>query len=178
MTSSKAHDNGKERIEPISEKLDNCNPNARSDEADIVKGQSETMSVSTKEQTEQNPEDLVYNFRKALHRHRISEHEKGDSNRLSDAGSDSGRVTAEEDSVAEKLERLKAAKARIDERRKTERVKSASFATEFKVDSNKLDNEKVGTQEVKSEQALSSKPTKLSRQKLVSDDLTQSWKAF
>ena len=176
VTSSKGHDDGKSRVESISETSDSFKRDSYREETAGVKNQIEDMSLSMKEHSEQNPDDLIYNFRKALHRHRISENEKADSNKLSGDASDSAQGT-EDESVNEKLQRLRAAKARIEDRKRAEQVKSASFVTEFKEDSNKLENEenerkeKKEKSETKTKEQQTIKSSKLSRQKLVSDDL-------
>ncbi|XP_053386334.1 uncharacterized protein LOC123538762 isoform X4 [Mercenaria mercenaria] len=145
-------------------------------------------SALSEKQGEMSTDDLIFNFRQALCRHALSEKEKAQEQ---GRGADSNvpKVDIEDDATAQRLERLRAARAKIHEQRQTEKVHSQSFATEFKVDKDKhekprsesassvsaqksdKDRVHVGEPVSKSDEQKQKHATKLARQKLVSDDL-------
>ncbi|WAR09750.1 hypothetical protein MAR_034826 [Mya arenaria] len=140
-------------------------------------------------------DDLIFNFRQALRRHALSESERaGESKTPSSVGQSPATIvekpseSSEDDPAAQKLERLRAARARIAEQRKSEKVGSQAFATEFKVEKQQEKPEKSklshygsassASQKFETEKEIETKlddqkhrqSTKLGRQKLVSDD--------
>lgn len=149
------------------------------------------VSASSEKQADMSTDDLIFNFRQALRRHALSESEKALEHDRS-ADSSSPKIDMEADATAHRLERLRAARARIHEQRQSDKVHSQSFATEFKgdkekkdkfdktrsgstssVSSQKSDNDRVNVeeQEAKGEDQKLKHSSKLARQKLVSDDL-------
>ncbi|KAH3747623.1 hypothetical protein DPMN_182051 [Dreissena polymorpha] len=133
-------------------------------------------------------DDLIFNFRQALRRHALSESEKKSETKTEKVDDKKGEQGVEEESTAQKLERLRAARAKIQEHRKSDFItgNAQSFATEFKSDkpdrmtsganssasSNKSDKGSAGDINViKTDDNKHRQSTKLARQKLVSDDL-------
>lgn len=164
--------------------------NSRSGFKDSERSKSnlkETTALSEK-QEEKSADELIFNFRQALRRHALSENEKAQEHeRVTD--SNVPKIDIEDDATAQRLERLRAARAKIHEQRQSDKVHSQSFATEFKIDKDKqekprsesassVSSQKSGTDRVHSEEPVSKSEeqkhrssTKLARQKLVSDDL-------
>ena len=163
---------------------------SRSSFKDIDRSRSNVKDPSaySEKHGEVSPDELIYNFRQALCRHAISEKEKAQEQ---GRGADSNVPTLdiEGDATAQRLERLRVARAKIQEQRQSEKVNSQSFATEFKLDkdrkeksrsesassvsSQKSDRDRVHTEEPVSvlDEQKQKHATKLARQKLVSDDL-------
>ncbi|KAL4217139.1 hypothetical protein ACF0H5_023593 [Mactra antiquata] len=149
-------------------------------------GAVESSAVSEKK-GEMSTDDLIYNFRQALCRHALSEQEKSQEQvKVSD--SSAPRTNVEDDATAQRLERLRAARAKIHEQRNSDKVNSLSFATEYKVEkekdrrvksrsgsasSDRSSERDRGTSDdvSKTDELKHRQSSKLARQKLVSDDL-------
>lgn len=164
--------------------------NSRSGFKDTERSKSnlKDTTASSEKQEEKSADELIFNFRQALRRHALSENEKAQEHeRVTD--SIVPKIDIEDDATAQRLERLRAARAKIHEQRQSDKVHSQSFATEFKIDKDKQeksrsesassvsslksDADRVHSEESvsKSEEQKHRSSTKLARQKLVSDDL-------
>lgn len=126
-------------------------------------------------------DDLIFNFRQALRRHAFSENEKSmemdsrrqDASVTEDHGYD-------DESTVQKMERLRTARAKIEEQRKPAKVNSQSFATEYHPEQHQS-LERAWSEKYRPayEEQLSDpyeepkqrQSTKLARQKMVSDEL-------
>lgn len=149
------------------------------------------------DQGEPNADDLIFNFRQALRRHAFSENEKAlevdESRKKGMPSADS--FDTDEEATAQKFERLKAARQKIEEQRKSNQGQAPSFATEFKAEKSPRGNRdntyqvqhqdpyqgnyqepyRGGYQEPQQfyqyEEPKQKQSSKLARQKMVSDEL-------
>ena len=125
--------------------------------------------------SEPGSDELIYNFRQALRRHAFSENEKEREmeGRKADVQM-SENFPHEEKSTQKKMERLRTARAKIEDQRKPRKSNSQNFATEFHPEpqyEHKPTSEDEQPLSPPYDEPKQKQSTKLARQKMVSDEL-------